>query len=176
MLRVLIIIKFYILLNMLNASQFYDFKFKSIDGEEIYLKDYKDRVVLIVNTASMCGFTKQYDGLQKLYDIYKEKGFTIIGFPSNSFKQEFTQEDRVKDFCETKFNITFPMTKIIEVVGENKHPFYKWMSDNYYVKPRWNFHKFIFNKEGEMVDSFSSLTKPSSEKIKKIIEEELIEK
>ncbi len=158
---------------MLNASEFYDFSFKSIDGKEIQLKDYKNKVVLVVNTASMCGFTKQYDGLQNLYEDYKELGFTILGLPSNSFKQEFNNENQIKDFCETKFNITFPMTKIINVIGEDKHPFYGWLKSTYNVKPRWNFHKFLFNKDGLMVDSFSSLTKPSSDKIKKIIEEEL---
>ena len=108
---------------MLNATEFYDFSFKSINGKEIKLKDYKNKVVLVVNTASMCGFTKQYDGLQNLYEDYRELGFTILGLPSNSFKQEFNSEDQVKDFCETKFNITFPMTKIVNVVGEDKHPF-----------------------------------------------------
>jgi len=169
----IVIINLFMVSIMLNASDFYDFSFKSIDGKDIELKNYKNKVVLLVNTASMCGFTKQYNGLQDLYENYRDKGFVILGLPSNSFLQEYTSEDKVKDFCESKFNITFPMTKIIEVLGENKHPFYKWLQLKYEVKPRWNFHKFIFNKEGKLVKAFSSLTKPGSEKIKKVIESEL---
>ncbi len=173
MLKVLIIFKFYILCLMVNAEDFYDFNFQSIQGNEIRLENYKNKVVLVVNTASMCGFTKQFDGLQKLYDAYKDEGFTVLGLPSNSFKQEFKSENQVKDFCETKFNITFPMTKIVNVIGEERHPFYAWLKEKYDVKPRWNFHKFIFNKDGKMINAFSSLTKPNSEKIKRIIESEL---
>jgi glutathione peroxidase len=155
------------------SSEFYSFKFNSIDGSEMSLESYKNKVVLIVNTASMCGFTKQYGGLQDLYESYKDKGLVVLGVPSNSFMQEHSSEEKVKDFCETNFNISFPMTKIVEVTGDSKHPLYSWLKDNYGIKPKWNFHKILVDKKGNVVDSFSSLTKPKSEKLIKIIEEKL---
>ena len=158
---------------MAKTNELYKFSFESINGTELALQAYKDKSILIVNTASMCGFTKQYDGLQKLYETYKEKGLVVIGMPSNSFMQEYAEEDQIKDFCETKFNINFPMTKIINVVGEDKHPFYAWLKENYNIKPRWNFYKVLFNRKGELVDSFSSMTKPTSEKIIKLIERDI---
>ena len=121
----------------------------------------------------MCGYTKQYDGLQKLYDDFKNRGLVILGLPSNSFKQEYTNAEQVKDFCETKFNITFPITEIINVAGEERHPFYGWLKENYGFKPRWNFYKVLFDKEGTYVDSFSSMIKPNSKKLLAIIKEKL---
>ena len=109
------------------SSEFYNYEFESIEGSKMPLKNYKGKVVLLVNTASMCGFTKQYTGLQELHDEYKDKGLVVLGVPSNSFMQEHTSEDKVKDFCETNFNITFPMTKIEEVIGSEKHPLYAWL-------------------------------------------------
>ena len=132
----------------------YIISLQGIDGKELKLKSFKNKVVLIVNTASMCGFTRQFESLENIYQQYREKGLVVVGVPSNSFKQEYTDEEKVKDFCETKFNITFPMTKITAVVGENKHEFYKWLSDSYNVKPKWNFYKIIFNKKGEFIIHF----------------------
>ncbi len=173
MIKHLLLVLTFFLSFMTTASDLYDFKFESISGQKLVLKSFKDQPILIVNTASMCGFTKQFDGLQKLYNSYKEKGLVIIGMPSNSFKQEYAEEDQVKDFCETRFNINFPMTKIVNVIGEDKHPFYRWLSDSYGVKPKWNFYKFFFNKKGEFVASFSSLTKPSSKKLLQLIEKDI---
>ena len=155
------------------SADFYNFQFEAIDGEKMPLKDYEGKVVLLVNTASMCGFTKQYSGLQKLYEEYKNKGLIVLGIPSNSFMQEHSSEDKVKDFCETNFNITFPMTKIEEVVGYNRHPLYSWLKQQHGIKPKWNFHKILIDKKGNIVESYSSLTKPKSEKLVKMIEEEL---
>ena len=173
MIRLCLILKFLFISIITMSSEFYSFKFNSIDGSEMSLESYKNKVVLIVNTASMCGFTKQYGGLQDLYESYKDKGLVVLGVPSNSFMQEHSSEEKVKDFCETNFNISFPMTKIVEVTGDSKHPLYSWLKDNYGIKPRWNFHKILVDKKGNVVDSFSSLTKPKSEKLIKIIEEKL---
>ena len=155
------------------SSEFYSFKFDSIDGSKMSLDSYKNKVVLIVNTASMCGFTKQYGGLQDLYESYRDKGLVVLGIPSNSFMQEHNTEEKVKDFCEANFNISFPMTKIVEVRGDDKHPLYAWLKDSYGIKPKWNFHKILVDKKGNVVDSFSSLTKPKSDKLIKIIEDAL---
>ena len=97
----------------------------------------------------------------------------VLGIPSNSFMQEHNTEEKVKDFCETNFNISFPMTKIVEVRGDDKHPLYAWLKDSYGIKPKWNFHKILVDKKGNVVDSFSSLTKPKSDKLIKIIEDAL---
>tara|TARA_Y100000817_G_scaffold264490_1_gene219931 strand:- start:290 stop:835 length:546 start_codon:yes stop_codon:yes gene_type:complete len=146
---------------------FYDFKIDDISGEIINFNEYKDKVVLIVNTASYCGFTKQYDELQKLWDLYKEKGLIVLGVPSNSFNQEKKNNSEVKEFCEVNFNINFPLTSITEVKGENAHELFKWAKNNHgkSAVPKWNFHKILINKEGKIEDTFSSFTKPMSKKI-----------
>ena len=151
---------------------FFDFNIKSIEGNEINLENFKNNVILLVNTASYCGFTNQYDGLQKIYQKYKDKGLIVMGVPSNSFNQEKNEESEIKQFCEVNFDITFPMTSIYDVRGENAHPIYKWAKDNHgkSAGPKWNFHKIIINKEGKIEETFSSLTKPSSNKILSVLD------
>ena len=146
---------------------FFDLKIEDISGEIIELNKYKNKVILLVNTASYCGFTKQYDELQTLWELYKSKGLIVIGVPSNSFNQEKTNNSEVKEFCEVNFNITFPLTSIAEVKGEKAHEIFKWAKDNYGKSaiPKWNFHKILINKEGKVEGTFSSLTKPLSKKI-----------
>ena len=146
---------------------FYDFEIESITGEMLNFSKYRDKVILMVNTASYCGFTNQYDDLQKLWDSYKSKGLIVIGVPSNSFNQEKKNDNEVKEFCEVNFNINFPLTSITEVKGENAHKVYKWARDNHGKSaiPKWNFHKILINKEGKIEDTFSSFTKPTSKKI-----------
>jgi len=137
------------------------------------LSDYKGKTVLLVNVASRCGFTKQYSGLQELYEKYKEKNFVILGVPSNQFGgQEPGSNEEIKDFCETNFNITFPITDKIDVKGDNAHIIYKWAKENHgnSTVPKWNFHKILINKEGKIHDTFSSFTEPLSNKIIKQIE------
>ena len=153
-------------------KKFYDFNIESITGEIINFKDYKNKVILVVNTASYCGFTKQYDELQDLWDKYNEKGLVVLGVPSNSFNQEKASNSEVKDFCKVNFNITFPLSTITEVKGENAHELFKWAKANHgnSAVPKWNFHKILINKEGIIVDTFSSFTKPLSSKIKNRIE------
>ena len=152
---------------------FYDFKIEGISGEIINLSDYKNKVVLIVNTASYCGFTKQYDELQELWDLYKSKGLIVLGVPSNSFNQEKQSNSEVKEFCEVNFNINFPLTAITEVNGEKAHELFKWAKENHGKSaiPKWNFHKILINKQGKVEDTFASFTKPMSKKIINKIEE-----
>ena len=155
-----------------NEKKFYDLSIESINGEIINFKDYKNKVILVVNTASYCGFTKQYDELQELWDLYKEKGLIVLGVPSNSFNQEKNNNADIKEFCEVNFNINFPLTKLSEVKGKNAHELFKWAKKNHgkSAEPKWNFHKILINKEGKVQDTFASFTKPTSKKIIKAIE------
>ncbi len=151
---------------------FFDFKIESITGEIINFEDYKNHVVLIVNTASYCGFTKQYSDLQDLWDNYRDKGLLVIGIPSDSFNQEKKNNDEVKNFCELNFNINFPLSVITKVKGENAHEIYKWAEENHGKSaiPKWNFYKILINKSGKIEETYSSLTKPNSKKIVSKIE------
>ena len=151
---------------------FFDFKINGISGEIINLKDYQNKLVLVVNTASYCGFTKQYDDLQLLWEKYRSDGLIVLGVPSNSFNQEKKADTEVKEFCDVNFNIDFPMTTITEVKGENSHEIFKWAEKNYGKSaiPKWNFHKILINKEGKVEDTYNSFTKPMSKKITSKIE------
>ena len=153
-------------------KKIYDFSIESITGETINFKDYKNKVILIVNTASYCGFTKQYDELQELWNLYKEKGLIVLGVPSNSFNQEKNNNEEIKEFCEVNFNINFPLTTLTEVKGENAHELFKWAKKNHGKSaiPKWNFYKILINKEGKIEDTFASFTKPMSKKIINIID------
>ena len=146
---------------------FSDFKIKSISGQTIDFKEFEKKVVLLVNTASFCGFTKQYSDLQSLWDKYKSNGLVVLGIPSNSFNQEKNNDKDVKKFCEVNFNIDFPLSTITDVKGENAHEIYKWAKKNYGKSaiPKWNFYKILINKEGKIHDTFNSFTNPMSKKI-----------
>ena len=150
----------------------YDFQITSISGEKIDLSNYKNKAFLLVNTASFCGFTKQYEDLQTLWENYESKGFMVLGFPSNSFNQESNNNDEVKKFCEVNFDINFPLSTIIEVKGENAHEIFKWAKKNYgnSAVPKWNFHKILINKQGKIHKTFNSFTNPTSKKITSEIE------
>jgi glutathione peroxidase len=152
---------------------FFDLKINDINNKVVNLSDFKGKIILLVNVASKCGFTKQYTGLQELYEKYKDNGFVVLGVPSNQFGgQEPGTNDEIKNFCETNFNITFPITDKVDVKGDNAHTLYKWAKKNYgnSTVPKWNFHKILINKDGKVHDTFSSFTEPLSEKIKKKIE------
>ena len=151
---------------------FYDFKINSITGDQIDLKDFKGKPILIVNTASYCGFTKQYNDMQELWERYRDRGLIVLGVPSNSFNQEKSDNRAVKEFCEVNFNINFPLTEITDVKGDNAHEIYKWAKANYgkSAVPKWNFYKILINKEGKIEDTYASLTSPTSNKITKKIE------
>ena len=151
---------------------FYDFKIESITGETIDFNEYKNKVILIVNTASYCGFTKQYTDLQELWDKYKSRGLIVLGVPSNSFNQEKNKNSEVKEFCQVNFNINFPLSAITEVKGDNAHDLFKWAKNNHGKSaiPKWNFHKILINKEGKVEDTFTSFTNPMSKKLVSKIE------
>ena len=154
----------------------YDYKFNDLDGSELNLNKFKNKVIAIVNVASQCGFTKQYEDMQKVWENYQNKGFVMLGVPSNDFgKQEPGTSEEIKNFCESKFGITFPMTEKVSVKGENTHPFYIWARENHGKSaiPKWNFHKIIIGKDGKVLDTFASMTNPSSKKFIKAIEKAL---
>jgi len=147
---------------------FFDLSIKDINNETINLSKFKGKTILLVNVASNCGFTKQYTGLQTLYQKYRKKNFIVIGVPSNQFGgQETGSNKEIKDFCETNFNITFPITNKVDVKGKNAHTIYKWAKENYgnSTVPKWNFHKILINKEGKIQDTFNSFITPLSDKI-----------
>ena len=152
----------------------YDFKFNDLDGTILNLSEYKNKILIVVNVASQCGFTSQYEDMQKVWENYQSKGVIMLGVPSNDFgKQEPGSNEDIKNFCEAKFGISFPMTEKVIVKGDNAHPFYLWAKKNYGNKavPKWNFHKIIIDKSGKIAKTFSSLTNPSSSKFIKVLDE-----
>jgi len=151
----------------------YEFYFNDLDGSLLKLSDYKNKVIVIVNVASKCGFTNQYEDMQNIWESYQEKGLIVIGIPSNDFgQQEPGNSKEIKNFCESKFGITFPMTEKLSVKGNEAHPFYIWARENHGKSaiPKWNFHKIIIDKSGKIAETFASLTNPSSKKFKRTIE------
>ena len=157
------------------AKNAYDFKFRSINScKEIKLSDFKKKIVMVVNTASECGFTNQYGELEKLYNDYKDKGLVIIAVPSNDFGgQEPGTDQEIQKFIQDKYNVTFLVTSREKVKGEQAHPFYIWAKEEAGNAPIWNFYKYIIGKDGEVIDYFVPLTKPSSQKIKKLLDKSL---
>lgn len=153
-----------------------DFKLKDIDGKEMDLAQYKGKVVLMVNVASKCGLTKQYDALQSLYKKYEDKGLVVIGFPANNFGgQEPGTEEEIKAFCKSKYNVTFPMTSKISVAGDDQHALYKFLTKEETAHEfagdiEWNFAKFLVDRNGNLMARFSSRTKPDEEQVAKAIE------
>ncbi|HLR52061.1 MAG TPA: glutathione peroxidase [Candidatus Avamphibacillus sp.] len=157
----------------------YDFSATTISGDEKSLSDYRGKVLLIVNTASKCGFTPQFEELQSLYETYNERGFEILGFPCNQFgNQDPGSNEEIESFCQMNYNVTFPMFSKIDVKGENAHPLYKYLTTEakgiLSDQIKWNFTKFLVNRDGEVIDRFAPQTKPS--KLKEDIETELNKK
>ena len=152
---------------------------KSIDGKPVDLASYRGKVVLVVNVASRCGYTKQYAGLQKLYDAYKGQGFVILGFPANDFgAQEPGSDEQIADFCSTKYGVTFPMFSKITVKGAGKVPLYTSLTESAEPKGEvgWNFEKFLIGKNGAVVGRFKSGVAPDSAELTRAIEVELATK
>jgi len=153
-----------------------DFTMPSIDGADTPLATYNGKVVLIVNVASFCGYTKQYAPLEKLYRTYKDKGFTVLGFPANDFgAQEPGSDAEIKEFCSTKFDVTFPMFSKITVKGADKHPLYAWLTSGDGDASRagevaWNFEKFLVGKDGTIIGRYSSKVDPMSPELVSAIE------
>lgn len=162
--------------NLENKS-FHDFTMKDIDGNEIELSQFAGKKVLVVNTASKCGFTPQYEGLQEIYEKYGSENFTVIGFPANNFKnQEPGSNEEIKQFCSKNYGVAFPMMEKISVKGEDQHPLYQWLTQKKYngkmdSKVKWNFQKYLIDEEGQLVDVFFSRTKPNAQKIVNWIEQ-----
>ena len=157
-----------LMINKVNADA-YKFSFNSIDGKIVNLKDFEGKPILIINTASLCGFTNQYADIESLYDNYKENGLVVIGIPSNDFgNQELSSNTKVKDFCTTNFNISFLLTEITKIKGQNGHPFFKWIKQEagFLAFPKWNFYKYLINHKGDLVSWYASTTNPNSNKIK----------
>ena len=151
----------------------YDFAFETLDGKPLPLSQFKGKVLLVVNTASKCGFTPQYKGLEALYNEYKDRGLVVIGVPSNDFgAQEPGSASEIKQFCQLNYGVTFPMTSKQIVSGDDAHPFYKWAYGvlGFGSAPKWNFHKILIDRDGHAVDYFASTTAPDSEKFKDAIE------
>ncbi|MEM9059531.1 MAG: glutathione peroxidase [Pseudomonadota bacterium] len=156
----------------------HDFGFVDIDGEELPLSRFAGKPLMIVNTASRCGFTYQYDGLQALYDRYRDQGFVLLAVPSDDFGgQELDSEAEVKHFCEVNFNLDFPMTSITRVRGRRAHPFYTWAREVLGPSrtPNWNFHKYLIDGSGRLVDAFSTRIEPDAPRVRSAVEK-LLEK
>ena len=141
------------------------FTFSSIDGGTIALSDWAGSPVLVVNTASLCAFTPQYEGLQALYDQYRDRGLVVLAVPSDAFRQELGSSEEVKEFCELTYGIDMPMTDITDVTGRDAHPFYRWLAEEHSVAPAWNFAKILIGPEGEYVADWGPTVNPLSRDI-----------
>jgi len=158
------------------ASSAHEISFRSIDGGELPLSTFRDKVVLVVNTASKCGLTPQYEGLERLYTDYKDKGLVVLGVPCNQFMgQEPGTEEEIASFCQLNFNVDFPMTSKVEVKGEGAHPFYRWAEQELGepAVPVWNFHKILIGKNGEPIRAFGPRTEPTDAEVTGEIERAL---
>jgi glutathione peroxidase len=156
-----------------KPTRAFDFDFVAIDGKPMPLKAFEGRVLLVVNTASFCGFTPQYKGLQALWDTYQSKGLTVIGVPSNDFgAQEPKSEAEIKTFCEGAFGITFPLTEKAAVKGTAAHPFYRWASTELGsdAAPSWNFHKYLVGRDGKLIRAFGTRVEPGHREVVSAIE------
>ena len=152
------------LLTSSRAQAAPDVSFDNIDGGSYVLDAWAGRPILVVNTASQCGFTPQLDGLQALYDRYRDRGLIVLAVPSDDFRQELGSNGAVKDFCELNFDLDFPMTTINHVIGSEAHPLYRWFADQGFA-PHWNFNKALIGPDGAFIDAWGSTTQPLSPRI-----------
>lgn len=151
----------------------WDFTFTAMDGTPLPLATFEGKAVLVVNTASFCGFTRQYAALQSLWEGYRDRGLVVLGVPSNDFgRQEPGSNAQIRDFCETTFSIDFPMTEKVKVTGGDAHPFYRWAGAGLgpMAKPRWNFHKYLVGPDGKLAAWFSTITPPQSGRLVSAVE------
>jgi len=162
-----------------KMNSIYDFSLKDIDHKQVSLSQYRGKVVMIVNVASRCGFTPQYEGLQKLYLKYKDQGFVILGFPANNFGfQEPGSDEEIKTFCSAKYNVTFPIFSKISVKGDDIHPLYKLLTSKesdpeFGGDIKWNFNKFLVDKSGKIIARFEPPVKPESDQVIQAVEKAL---
>ncbi|MEO1282667.1 MAG: glutathione peroxidase [Pseudomonadota bacterium] len=165
-----------VLANPKQSGSAHDFQFEAINGSDLPLKSFRGKAVLVVNTASLCGFTRQYEGLQSLWSRYSERGLVVVGVPSNDFGgQEPKSDSEIANFCKGAFGVTFPLTSKTSVRGSDAHPFYVWARDTLGAEaaPRWNFHKYLIDGNGKLVSSFSTMVSPSAKELQTAIEAEL---
>ena len=153
-----------------KSISIYDFNITDIDNNIVNLSKFNGKPILLVNTASRCGFTPQYEGLQNIFVKYKSTDLTIIATTSNSFNQEFDNTEDIKKICLVNYGVGFITSSPLNVKGDNSHPIYKWIKTEYKKSPKWNFYKYLFDRKGILVDSWSSITKPDSSKIIRKIE------
>jgi glutathione peroxidase len=155
-----------------SAETAYDFTFEAIEGGPLPLDQFRGKALLVVNTASFCGYTPQYKGLEALWKSYKDRGLVVIGVPSDSFNQEYGKNAEIKDFCETNYSITFPLTGSNEVKGRDAHPFYRWVREagGRTAVPSWNFNKVLIDADGQFVELFRSNVKPDSKELSEALE------
>jgi glutathione peroxidase len=162
-----------------TAKSVYDFTLKNSKGQDVKLSDYRGKVVMLVNVASKCGYTPQYEGLQKIYERYKDQGFTILGFPANNFgAQEPGTDEEIQQFCRINYGVTFPVFSKISVKGDDKHPLYKYLTERetnpeFAGEIKWNFNKFLVSKDGKIIARFESADKPEDAKVTGAIESAL---
>lgn len=160
-----------------DENSAYHFSFTRLDnGKPLPLSEFRGKVMLIVNTASKCGFTPQYGDLEQLYKTYQEKGLIVIGVPSNDFgKQEPGTEEEIASFCQLNYGVTFPMARKEKVSGKEAHPFYVWAKQTlgFGTAPKWNFHKYLIDRDGKLINYFYSTTSPQSDRLKRAVEKAL---
>ena len=174
--KIKFLLVFLIMLNLKNtllaneAVNLFDFSFEDIDGNQVNLEKFDGKPILIVNTASRCGFTPQYADLQNLFLNYKDSDLTIIATTSNSFNQEYLDSEDIKKICLVNYGIGFVTSSPMDVKGKNVHPIYSWIEEEYNEKPKWNFYKYLFDRNGQLIKSWSSMTKPDSSKITNLID------
>lgn len=175
---IVVMVSFMVAMVNEEADSVYQFELKDINGQEVSLSNYEGKVLLIVNTASECGYTPQYEGLQAIYQKYKDEGFAVLGFPANNFGgQEPGTNEEIKQFCKVNYQVTFPMFSKISVLGEDIHPLFDFLTshDNpdFTGDIKWNFEKFLIDKNGNLIRRFRSPVKPESEEITGAIESAL---
>ena len=155
--------------SVMADNSIYQYSFVDIDGKTLNLQEFEGKPILLVNTASKCGFTPQYGDLQKLFENYRESDLVFVATPSNDFKQELSSEEEIKKYCLINYGVSFRVTEIIKLKGNDAHPLFKWIKEDYNEEPKWNFYKYLFNRDGQLVKSWSSMTKPTNSKILKSI-------
>ncbi len=157
------------------AQNLYDFNLTALDGKPMPFSAYRGKVVLLVNTASFCGFTPQYEGLQKINKELGPKGFVVVGIPSNDFNQEYDDNGKIKEFCEATFGVTFPMSEASHVKGADAIPLYKWVKTEIAQEnePKWNFHKILIGRDGHVIAGFESKVTPESPQLSGAIQKAL---
>lgn len=162
-----------------GSKSVYDFTLKDVGGRDVKLDQFRGKVVMLVNVASKCGYTPQYDGLQKIYEQYKDRGFVVLGFPANNFgEQEPGTNEEIKEFCRINYGVTFPIFAKISVKGEDQHPLYKYLTEKetdpeFAGEIKWNFNKFLLGKDGKIIARFDSKDKPEDAKVIQAIEQAL---